>query len=82
MPDNVKYNKLNIESKRLQNIIRVICFRTKILFANLLSDYYNKGINEKRTLVKSIISSYLDIIPDYNNSYLLSGLFTSNPGNE
>ena len=76
MPENVKYNKLNIESKRLQNIIKMICFRAETSFANLLSNYYNKSINEKRALVKSIINSHADIIPDYNNNHLVVRLYS------
>ena len=75
MPENVKYNKLNIESKCLQNIIKMSCYRTETLFANLLSDYYHKSINEKRVLVKSIINSHADIIPDYNNNYLVVRIY-------
>ena len=76
MPENVKYNKLNIESKRLQNIIKMICFRAETSFANLLSEHYNKSINEKRSLVKSIINSHADIIPDYNNNNLVVRLYS------
>ncbi len=76
MSENVKYNKLNIESKRLQNIIKMICFRAETSFANLLSEHYNKSINEKRALVKSIINSHADIIPDYNNNNLVVRLYS------
>ena len=59
MAENVRYNRLNLESKRFQNIIKIICYRAETSFANLLSGYYKKSINEKRTLVKSIINSPL-----------------------
>ena len=76
MPENVKYNKLNLESKRLQNIIKMICFRAETSFANLLSKYYNKSINEKRALVKSIINSHADIFPDYENNKLVVRIYS------
>ncbi|MCF6357847.1 MAG: hypothetical protein L3J54_08580 [Draconibacterium sp.] len=76
MPENVKYNKLNLESKRFQNIIKMICFRAETSFANLLSKYYNKSINEKRAIVKSIINSHADIIPDYQNNKLIVRLYS------
>lgn len=80
MPESVKYNKLNIESKRFQNIIKMICFRAETSFANLLSGYYNKSINEKRALVKSIINSHADIVPDYQNNMLMVRIYSqANP---
>jgi hypothetical protein len=80
MPEKVKYNKLNLESKRFQNIIKMICFRAETSFANLLSKYYNKSINEKRALVKSIINSHADIVPDYQNNKLVVRIYSqSNP---
>jgi hypothetical protein len=80
MPEHIKYNKLNIESKRFQNIIKMICYRAETSFANLLSADFNKSINEKRALVKSIINSHADIIPDYQNNLLTVNLYTqANP---
>src|SRR5208283_46979 len=80
MPDNIKYNKLHMESKRFQNIIKMICYRAETSFANLLSPNFNKQINEKRALVKCIIKSQADIIPDYQNKQLNIRLYTlSNP---
>ena len=76
MPDNVKYNKLNLESKRFQNMIKIICYRAETSFANLLSANYKKSINEKRALVKSIINSHADIIPDYQNKTLTVELYS------
>lgn len=76
MPDNVKYNKLNLESKRFQNIIKIICYRAETSFANLLSGNYKKSINEKRALVKSIINSHADILPDYQKNQLTVKLYS------
>lgn len=80
MPDNIKYNKLNIESKCFQNIIKMICYRAETSCANLLSDGFKRSINEKRTLVKSIINSHADIIPDYQTNQLTIKIYTqANP---
>ena len=80
MPDHIKYDKLNIESKRFQNIIKMICFRAETSCANLLSTDFRKSINEKRTLVKSIINSHADIIPDYQNNQLKINIYSqANP---
>lgn len=76
MPEEIKYNKLNIESKRFQNIIKMICFRAETSFANLLSVHFSKHVNEKRALVKSIINSHADIIPDYPSKKLTIKLYS------
>lgn len=80
MPDNIKYSKLNMESKRFQNIIKMICYRAETSCATLLSNSFNKSINEKRALVKSIINSHADIIPDYQNNQLTIKIYSqANP---
>lgn len=80
MPDNIRYSKLNMESKRFQNIIKMICYRAETACANLVSGTYKKSINEKRALVKSIIKSHADIIPDYKNKLLTVKIYTlANP---
>lgn len=76
MPEHIRYNKLNIESKRFQNIIKMICYRAETSFASLLSGFYMKHINEKRSLVKNIINSHADIMPDYRNNQLSVRLYT------
>lgn len=80
MPDHLRYNRLNIESKRFLNIIKMICYRSETSFANLLSKYYSKHKNEKRALVKSIINTNGDLIVDYENMTLTVKLYSlSNP---
>jgi hypothetical protein len=80
MPERIKYNKLNIESKRFQNIIKIICYRAETSCANILAPNFKKRINEKRALVKSIINSHADIIPDYNNNQLKVKIYSqANP---
>lgn len=80
MPDNIKYSKLDMESKRFQNIIKMICYRAETSCANLIANNFNKSINEKRAVVKSIIKSHADIIPDYFNNTLTIQIYTqANP---
>lgn len=76
MPDESRYNKLHLESKHVQNIIKMICYRAETSFANLLSPYFAKSINEKRMLVKNIIKSNINMIPDYNENTLTIELFS------
>lgn len=80
MPESIKYNKLNIESKCFQNIIKMICYRAETSCANLISADFKKSINEKRTLVKGMINSYADIEPDEPNKQLVVKLYSlANP---
>jgi hypothetical protein len=76
MPDHIKYTKLNTESKRFQNIIKMICYRAETSCANLLSPNFKKSANEKRALVKSLINSSADVIPDYQNNRLTVKIYT------
>jgi len=70
MPEALRYNKLKTESKHLQNIIKMICYRAEAAFANMLAAEYKKKTNEIRALVKSILFSMADIIPDYQKKTL------------
>jgi len=70
MPEHTRYNKLKTESKHLQNIIKIICYRAEASAANLLAAHYRKSSNEIRALVKSIIFAKADIYPDYQTNNL------------
>ena len=70
MPEHARYNKLKTESKHLQNIIKIICYRAETAIANLLASYYKKSADEIRALVKSIIFAKADLYPDYQTNNL------------
>ena len=70
MPEDARYNKLKAESKHLQNIIKIICYRAETAIANLLAAHYRKSANEIRALVKSIIFTKADLYPDYRTNTL------------
>jgi len=74
--DDINYNKLNMESKRFQNIMNMICYRAERACVNLLSPGYAKSDNEKKALVKSIINSHADILPDYKSNQLTLKLYS------
>lgn len=76
MREEIRYNKLKMESKHLQNIIKMICYRAETAFANCLAPQYNRSIEEKRALVKSIIFCKADLVPDYINKTLTINLYT------
>ena len=80
MEETVRYNKLDIESKLFQNIIKMICYRAETSFAILLAANYKKKVNEMRALTKSLIKTKTNIIPDYLNETLIVELYSlSNP---
>lgn len=76
MPAEIKYEKLDNESKLLQNIIKMICYRAETSFTNLISPHFNHDYNEKRELVKAIITLKGDIIPDYEKNILTIKLYS------
>lgn len=80
MEEKIRYNKLDIESKLFQNIIKMICYRAETNFAILLAADYKKKTNEMRALAKSLIKTKANIVPNYNNETLTVELFSlSNP---
>ncbi len=80
MEESIRYNKLDWESKLFQNIIKMICYRAESSLSILLSEGYKKSVNERRALVKSLINTKVDIIPDYENNKLQVKLYSlSNP---
>lgn len=76
MDANKRYNKLKTESKHLQNLIKMICYRAETAFANLLALEFKKKTNEIRALVKSIIFSKADLKPDYKEQTLTVSLYS------
>ncbi len=80
MEEKVRYNKLDIESKLFQNIIKMICYRAETRFSILLAANYKKKIYEMRALTKSLIKTKANLIPDYKNETLTIELYSlSNP---
>lgn len=72
MVESKRYNKLKHESKILMNIVKMICYRAETLVANLIAEILSikDSHQEKRMIVKQIISSAADIIPDEKNNTL------------
>ena len=59
MPESIRYNQLNRDSKMLQNIIKMNCYRAETALANLLSPYFNRANQEIRALIKSVRMPYI-----------------------
>ena len=76
MPEDQRYNKLKTESRHLQNIIKMICYRAETAMANVLGSEYKKSKNEIRALIKSLIFTQADIYPDYEQNTLTVTLYS------
>ena len=74
MPEQNRYNKLKTESKLLMNVIKMICFRAESAVASLITPYFNRAGDEKHMVVKQIIKTNADIIPDYDKNTLTISL--------
>lgn len=70
MPEQKKYNKLETESKLFMNVIKMICYRAESSVAQWIAPCLAKSDNEKRMVVKQIIQSSADLIPDFKNKIL------------
>ena len=75
MPESVRYNCLNRESKALQNVIKMICYRAETALANLIYPHYKRANQEIRALIKSIIQASINMEVDKKNECLKIALF-------
>lgn len=80
MPQTIRYNSLNMESKRFQNVIKMICYRAETSMANILLPHYKRSKDEKRSLIKSLIQTPIDLKCDYKSKKITISLYSqSNP---
>jgi len=80
MPEPVRYNRLNKESKALQNIIKMVCYRAETSLATLLAHHYTRANQEIRALIKSIIHTSINMEVDQANESLNITLYSlANP---
>jgi hypothetical protein len=76
MQQEERYNKLKTESKILMNVIKMICYRAETAVASLLTPYLSNANKEKRMVVKQIIKSNADLIPNYQEKTLTVKLYS------
>jgi len=76
MPEDSRYQRLKTERKLFMNVIKMIAYRAETAVVNLLLPYYQAGYQQGRMLVKEIIQSDADLIPDYGNNTLTVRLHT------
>lgn len=84
MPLESRYTKLDQESKHLQNIVKMICYRAETALARLFEPHFSRSRDEIRALVKSIIKGRIDLRPDHENGKLEITLYplANNRSNE
>ena len=70
MPENTRYNRLHQESKTLQNIIKMICYRAETALASKLALHYKRADHEIRALVKSITQATINLDVDNHKKLL------------
>jgi len=75
MPESTRYNQLNRESKMLQNIIKMICYRAETALVRLLSPHYKRAREEIRALIKSVIKTPINLEVDRKNQELKISLY-------
>jgi hypothetical protein len=75
MPESIRYNQLNRESKALQNVIKMICYRAETALAALLRPHYSRANHEVRSLIKSIIHTPIDMEVEPKNETITITLY-------
>ncbi len=70
MEPGCQYNKLKTESTLFMNVLRMIAYRAESAVVNCIHDHYARAEDEGRMLVKEIIQSDADILPDYKEKIL------------
>ena len=75
MPQEIRYNRLNKESKILMNVLKMICYRAETAFANLLAPHYKRAHQEIRMLVKTVINTPVNMNVDPINEELQITLY-------
>jgi len=79
MPESIRYNQLDSESRTLIKIIKMICYKAETAFARLLKPHYRRSEHEIRALVKSIIYTPVNIeVNDEKKELLVTLLPLSN----
>jgi hypothetical protein len=70
MDENLRYNKLKVESKRFKNAILMMSYRAETTLYNTIKKYYKRHANDGRIFIKKILTSDADLTPDYLNRTL------------
>jgi len=70
MSEEIRYNKLKLESKLFMNTIKMISYRAETALVNIIRPYYKNTDKDGRQIIQSIMQSDADLLPDYNANTL------------
>lgn len=70
MPEDMRYNKLKQESKKVKNALVMLSYRAESALLNNFSEFYNDANKDGRVILNEIFTSDADMIPDYQNNKL------------
>jgi hypothetical protein len=76
MPESIRYNRLSKESKALQHVIKMICYRAENALGVWLTPHYKRANQEIRALIKAIIHTPVNMEVDRRNQWLKITLFS------
>lgn len=80
MPEEMRYNKLKQEGKKLKNAVIMLVYRAESAMYNVLGEFYNDNQKDGRMILKEIFLSDADMIPEYEKNILTIRLHSlSNP---
>jgi hypothetical protein len=84
MPQKIRYNRLNQESKVLMNVLKMICYRAETALAQLIEPHYKRSSQEVRMLIKSMIRTPVNLEVDRRKKELIITLYplSNNRSNE
>jgi hypothetical protein len=75
MPESIRYNQLDNESRTLIKIIKLICYKAETACARLLKGHYKRADDEIRALVKSIIRTPVNMEVNQEKKEVMVTLF-------
>lgn len=64
MPEQIRHNKLKTESKKLKNIIVMLCYRAECAIKNIIAPVYKNTDNDGRKLIQEIFTTDADLAVD------------------
>ncbi len=70
IPKEERYGALTTEKKMFMESIKMIAYRAETAMVNLLDGFFKRNEEEGRMLIKQIIASDADLMPDYENNTL------------
>lgn len=76
MPEQIRHNKLKTESKKLKNIIVMLCYRAESAIKSMIAPYYKNTETDGRKLLVEIFTTDADLTVDNEAKTLTVTLHT------